>query len=326
LYKISDLAVACGASIITNIVINELVNINDDTTNELIIPEEYIGSARSISIAEMFSTVINPKGDESLILDKINEVETYIKLNEKFLSEEIINFHKLRITTLNQDSSLILVGGGTEVERNNNRDKLVDCLNSCKTATENGLLMGGGNTYLLAKSLFNLIFKYVKKEIKIFHNKCVENDIGNKDYMWLIIDLYNNKVNLELHFENKYQDKNRYVIFNLSELKDSFKNYYFKYYTDLIEEEGLKYSGDSPNNFIHEYHEKSKQSFEFGTNLFIESLLDLIRILYANNKKYSGERVIEEYSSFFNNNSDCNNDENKIKILSYGFDLNISKS
>ena len=44
--------------------------------------------------------------------------------------------------------SIIYVGGVTPVEVAENRDKIVDALNSCQTSLETGILPGGGTSYI----------------------------------------------------------------------------------------------------------------------------------------------------------------------------------
>ncbi len=52
--------------------------------------------------------------------------------------------HRDRLTRLNSKVVEIEVGGGTDSEKGEVRDLIVDSLNSAKSAMQNGILPGGG--------------------------------------------------------------------------------------------------------------------------------------------------------------------------------------
>ncbi len=67
---------------------------------------------------------------------------------------------KQRLNYLEGKTGIITVGGYTEVEIAENRDKIVDCLNSCRSAIENGILPGGGTAFIHAlKVLKNINYE-----------------------------------------------------------------------------------------------------------------------------------------------------------------------
>lgn len=55
-----------------------------------------------------------------------------------------------KLTRLSGRSAIIHCGGYTPVELLETRDQIVDCLNSCKSALESGILPGGGNSFIHA--------------------------------------------------------------------------------------------------------------------------------------------------------------------------------
>ena len=52
--------------------------------------------------------------------------------------------HRDRLTRLNSKVAEIEVGGGTDAEKGEVRDLIVDSLNSAKSAMQHGILPGGG--------------------------------------------------------------------------------------------------------------------------------------------------------------------------------------
>ena len=60
---------------------------------------------------------------------------------------------KERLTRLNQLQAVIGVGGGTEAQIGENRDLIVDSLNSARAALESGVLPGGGAAMFHASKL-----------------------------------------------------------------------------------------------------------------------------------------------------------------------------
>ena len=93
--------------------------------------------------------------------------------------EEDLNMRdviKSRISRLEGKSAIIGIGGFTDAEKSENRDKIIDSLNSCKSALENGILPGGGTPYIHSlKILESLIAKENNNTedfiagIKVFH-------------------------------------------------------------------------------------------------------------------------------------------------------------
>jgi chaperonin GroEL len=65
-------------------------------------------------------------------------------------------------------NAVITVGGFTEVEIAENRDKIVDCLNSCKTALDEGIIPGGGACFIHAlSSLENMKFDNIDMNVGV---------------------------------------------------------------------------------------------------------------------------------------------------------------
>ncbi len=112
--------------------------------------------------------MIGPGGDKDDIKIKLNDLRNRIR-NED--SKDHKDRLKQRLNNLEGKTGMILVGGYSEVEVSENRDKIVDCLNSCKSAIEHGILPGGGTAFIHAlKVLDNLNFNNadINTGVKIF--------------------------------------------------------------------------------------------------------------------------------------------------------------
>lgn len=67
--------------------------------------------------------------------------------------EKLKGVHRERLARLQQNIAEIQCGGSTEVERGEQRDLIVDALNSAKSAITGGVLPGGGISMFHASKL-----------------------------------------------------------------------------------------------------------------------------------------------------------------------------
>lgn len=94
-----------------------------------------------------------------------------INLKSKIKNEENKNIKevlKKRLSNLEGKTSIIAVGGFTESEVGENRDKIVDCLNSCKSAMESGILPGGGTSFIHGIRILEERLQEYKNDEKLF--------------------------------------------------------------------------------------------------------------------------------------------------------------
>lgn len=147
---LEDIAVATGATMLSQY----------DLENN--ISEEHLGSCDIVTFSQFETILIKPNGDKDALKDRLDELQSYLSGNEKILTDPWIEIIKRRIATLEQKSCMILVGGESEVEKVNNRDKIVDCINSCRTAIKSGILIGGGNAYIHALTVCDAIINKFK--------------------------------------------------------------------------------------------------------------------------------------------------------------------
>ena len=90
-------------------------------------------------ISEFETSLMNCKGKREEIKNRINLLRAHVKIEENQNIKDVI---KSRISRLEGKSAIIGIGGFTDAEKAENRDKIIDSLNSCKSALENGILPG----------------------------------------------------------------------------------------------------------------------------------------------------------------------------------------
>ena len=122
-------------------------------------PEEIFGKfifktgiSKRIVVTEFDTQIIGPDGDKEMIKQRLVDIKRRIKIEDY---KPILDRLKQRLNYLEGKTGIITVGGYTEVEVADNRDKIVDCLNSCRSAIEHGILPGGGTAFLHALKVLN---------------------------------------------------------------------------------------------------------------------------------------------------------------------------
>lgn len=98
----------------------------------------------------------------------MNILKSKIKNEENKNLKEIL---KKRLSNLEGKTAIIAVGGITESEVGENRDKIIDCLNSCKSAMETGILPGGGTSFIHGIRVLEERLKEYKNDEKLFQEK-----------------------------------------------------------------------------------------------------------------------------------------------------------
>lgn len=113
---------------------------------------DVFGHCEHAIISEFETCIIDCKGDKSKIKSRVNNLRTHSKMEQDLNIKNVI---KSRISRLEGKSAIIGIGGYTDAEKGENRDKIIDSLNSCKSALEHGILPGGGTPYIHGLKMLN---------------------------------------------------------------------------------------------------------------------------------------------------------------------------
>ena len=111
---------------------------------------EWLGKAGKVTVGKENTTIIDAKGSEESIKERIDEIKTQI---EKTTSPYEIEKLQERLASFVGGVSIIHVGGHTEIEMKEKKDRVDDALHATKAAIEEGVLPGGGLALLNAASV-----------------------------------------------------------------------------------------------------------------------------------------------------------------------------
>lgn len=133
-----DLAALTGAT-----VISEDQGMSLDKTTA-----EHLGTAGRVEVTRDNCTIVNGGGSKEAIQDRINIYHSVIKNTE---SEFDRGQTKERLAALDGGVAVIKVGGASEIEMKEKKDRIDDALHATRAAVEAGIVAGGGVAFLRAK-------------------------------------------------------------------------------------------------------------------------------------------------------------------------------
>ncbi|NRB65447.1 MAG: chaperonin GroEL [Saprospiraceae bacterium] len=102
---------------------------------------EHLGTAEKITVDKDNTTVVNGKGDESLIQARINQIKSQIETTTSDYDREKL---QERLAKLSGGVAVLYVGAATEVEMKEKKDRVDDALHATRAAVEEGIVAGGG--------------------------------------------------------------------------------------------------------------------------------------------------------------------------------------
>ena len=166
----------------------------------------WLGQARSVTISKDTTTIVDGKGDETKIEARINELMEQIELAKSPFEKEKL---QERLAKFVGGISIVHVGGNTETEVKERKDRFDDALHATKAAIEEGIVPGGGVALLHMRDLIEvndigsqIVYEACSAPLKkILSNAGVEqekvyqimNDIKNET-SWMGYDLQSEKV------------------------------------------------------------------------------------------------------------------------------------
>ena len=101
----------------------------------------WLGKANKITVGKDSTTIIDAKGDEEKISSRIDDIKNQIdNSNSPYEKEKL----QERLAAFIGGVAIVHVGGHTEVEMKEKKDRVDDALHATRAALEEGLLPGGG--------------------------------------------------------------------------------------------------------------------------------------------------------------------------------------
>lgn len=102
---------------------------------------EFLGRARMVTVSKDQTTVIDGKGDELVIATRANEIKDQIEKATSFYEKEKL---QERLGKLIGGVAIISVGGDSDIEIKEKKDRVEDSLMATKAALLDGIVPGGG--------------------------------------------------------------------------------------------------------------------------------------------------------------------------------------
>jgi len=134
---LEDIAVITGATVV------------NEETGKLLkdIQIDDLGQAASITVTKDTTTIVGGLGDKENVNSRVNQIRTEL---EQSAGTYDIEHLKARLAKLVSGVAVINVGGSTEVEIKEKKDRVEDALNATQAAVEEGIVPGGGVALLRA--------------------------------------------------------------------------------------------------------------------------------------------------------------------------------
>ena len=110
---------------------------------------DWFGKARVATITKDTTTIIDGKGDEAAITQRIEELQQQIEKAKIGFEQEKL---QERLAKFIGGVAIIHVGGNTETEMKEKKDRVDDALHATKAAIEEGIVPGGGATLIHART------------------------------------------------------------------------------------------------------------------------------------------------------------------------------
>ena len=102
---------------------------------------DWFGKANKVTVTKDTTTIIDAKGEEEKISERVEQIKTLIdNSNSPYEIESLQG----RLARFVGGVALVHVGGHTEVEMKEKKDRVDDALHATKAAIEEGILPGGG--------------------------------------------------------------------------------------------------------------------------------------------------------------------------------------
>jgi len=109
-----------------------------------------LGRAKRVLIEKDATTIIDGSGDKATIQARIRQIKAQIEDTTSNYDKEKL---EERLAKLAGGVAVIRVGGATEIEVKEKKDRIDDALNATRAAAEEGIVPGGGVALLRAKSV-----------------------------------------------------------------------------------------------------------------------------------------------------------------------------
>jgi chaperonin GroEL len=134
---LEDIAILTGGQVVSEDLGIKLENVTIDM----------LGTAKKVSLTKEEATIVEGAGKKSEIQGRCNQIRAQVEETSSDYDSEKL---QERLAKLAGGVAVIKVGGATEVEVKEKRDRVEDAMNSTRAAVEEGIVPGGGAALLYA--------------------------------------------------------------------------------------------------------------------------------------------------------------------------------
>ncbi|KAF6144349.1 hypothetical protein GIB67_024576 [Kingdonia uniflora] len=149
-----DLATLTGGDVITEELGMNLEKVDLDM----------LGTCRNATISKDDTVILDGAGDKKAIEERCEQLRSTIELSTSDYDKE--KFQE-RLAKLSGGVAVLKIGGASEAEVNEKKDRVTDALNATKAAVEEGIVPGGGVALL-----------YASRELEKLHTANFDQRIG----------------------------------------------------------------------------------------------------------------------------------------------------
>ncbi|WP_068081024.1 chaperonin GroEL [Polycladidibacter stylochi] len=136
---LEDIAILTGGTVISEDLGIKLENVTIDM----------LGTAEKVNISKENTTIVDGAGDKADIEARVAQIKAQIEETTSDYDREKL---QERLAKLAGGVAVIRVGGATEIEVKERKDRIDDALNATRAAVEEGIVPGGGTALLRAKA------------------------------------------------------------------------------------------------------------------------------------------------------------------------------
>ena len=137
---LEDIAILTGGQVVSEDLGIKLENVTLDM----------LGTAKKITITKEETTIVSGAGKKADIQGRCNQIRAQIDETSSDYDREKL---QERLAKLAGGVAIIRVGGATEIEVKEKRDRVEDAMNATRAAVEEGIVPGGGTALLRASKV-----------------------------------------------------------------------------------------------------------------------------------------------------------------------------
>ena len=110
---------------------------------------DMLGTCEKVNVTKDNTTIVNGAGDKQLIADRVQAIKNEIAASTSSYDKEKL---QERLAKMAGGVAVLYVGANSEVEMKEKKDRVDDALCATRAAIEEGVVAGGGTTYIRALS------------------------------------------------------------------------------------------------------------------------------------------------------------------------------